>query len=82
MIYSTEQLRNLNLKLETVPETIAANKTRDVEVDMKGYTWVGFRVPDNQKVFFMGQDLKLDSFVFSFYNSENAPVDVKIIKYK
>ena len=49
---------------------------------MKVYKSLGFRVPDNKKVFFMGQDLKIDAFVFSFYNSEGAEVSVKIIKYK
>jgi hypothetical protein len=82
LLFSSEQLRNLNLKIETTPEKIEANKTRDVEIDMNGYKWVGFRIPNNQKVFFMGQDLKRDSFVFSFYNSEAVDVDVSIIRYK
>ncbi|MEN1938214.1 hypothetical protein AAIE21_22190 [Paenibacillus sp. 102] len=84
MFFSTEQIKELDLTLlDEYDEVITKNSTRDVNISYVGFGWIGFRTPDNKKVYYMGQNLKQSEnlLVFSFYNSEKTDVKVKIIRY-
>lgn len=61
-------------------KNIPTNQTIPVEIPRR-YTWAGFKIPDNKKIFFMGQNLTPDSLVFNFYNSENTDIEITIYKY-
>lgn len=61
---------------------VKAGETKPIDINMNGYNWAGFKIPDGKKVFFMGQDIKIDrSLVFTFYNSETTDLEVTIIRY-
>ncbi|KAA0780903.1 hypothetical protein [Bacillus sp. TE8-1] len=81
MFFNIEHLKNFNPDLlESEQKTIKTNETNPVEIK-RSYNWAGFKIPDNKKIFFMGQNLTPDALVFYFYNSENVDIDITIYKY-